>query len=256
MVCYGNHKQKQRGGGVMDSIMSKFTYERFPGERHAISMASDTFGEPMRFMGPGSRLDLRLNPDGTPKSDSQPLNHADFESYKHDVAYDSAKKNYLKNPTPENKKTQLNKVWNADTQFINEMNNDNIEPMAPIAGKLISIKKGLEESGLMSTKTFSGFGANKEVQEEKSDPVMRLRQIVQKEYKNNNKKENKDRRIQKGGIAPLLAIALPALGALASEVVKDIYGFLKKKLSGGSIKFNHKNNAEKKTFLIELLKTA
>ena len=34
-------------------------------------------------------------------------------------------------------KKQLNNVWKADDKFINEMERDHEEPMAPIAGKLI-----------------------------------------------------------------------------------------------------------------------
>jgi len=39
------------------------------------------------------------------------------------------------------------------------------EPMAPIAGTLIKTKKQLEQSGLMDSKRFSGFG-NKEDEED------------------------------------------------------------------------------------------
>ena len=96
MVAFGNQRRQQKGNGIMDTLLNKFTYQRYPGERHAISLAPSTFGKPMNFMGPGTRLDLRLNADGTPKSDSQPVNRADFASYRHDLAYDRAKKNTRK----------------------------------------------------------------------------------------------------------------------------------------------------------------
>ena len=54
----------------------------------------------------------------------------------HDIEYKKAKDNYLKNPTPEDRKRQLKNVWRADDKFIKEMNNDNEEPMAKVAGKL------------------------------------------------------------------------------------------------------------------------
>ena len=45
MVCI--NRQKQNGGGVLDSIMKQFTYEKYKGERHAYSLAPTTFGTPM-----------------------------------------------------------------------------------------------------------------------------------------------------------------------------------------------------------------
>ena len=131
-------------------------------------------------MGPHTDLSKRLNPDGSPKADSQPINKSDYNSYLHDLAYDRAKKDYLKNPTPENRKVQLNKVWDADNKFINEMNQDNEEPMAPIAGKLIATKKTLEQVGVLPTTVFEGFGKEKQ---KSTDPAARLRKLVKAEYK-------------------------------------------------------------------------
>jgi len=161
MVVYGTHSGKQQsrhGKGMIDNILGKFTYQKYPPERHCISLAPDTFGKPMSFCGPFTRLDLRLNPDGSPKPDSEPIDHADYESYLHDLAYDRIKKDYERNPTPENKKQQLKRIWQADDKFVREMQNDRHEPMAPIAGTLIKTKEQLEQSGLMSSMRFSGFG--------------------------------------------------------------------------------------------------
>ena len=36
------------GGGVIDSILSKFTYSIHPGEHHAYSLAPDTYMRPMK----------------------------------------------------------------------------------------------------------------------------------------------------------------------------------------------------------------
>ena len=69
-----------------------------------------------------------------------PINKSDYSSMIHDIEYKKAKYNYLKNPTPENRKKLLNNVWKADDKFINEMEHDHEEPMAPIAGKLIKTK--------------------------------------------------------------------------------------------------------------------
>ena len=39
---------------------------------------------------PGTRLELRLNPDLTPRSDSIPINGIDWAAYRHDIAYKNA----------------------------------------------------------------------------------------------------------------------------------------------------------------------
>ena len=141
MVAFSNQNKKQHGSGIIDTLLKPFTYERYPGEHHGISMSPNTFGQAFNFMGPHTRLDLRLKSDGTPKDDSKPINNADYQSYKHDLSYDNAKKSYIQNPTQENKNIQLGKVWKADDIFINEMNRDIQEPMSKIADKLIQTKK-------------------------------------------------------------------------------------------------------------------
>ena len=62
------------------------------------------------------------------------------------------------------------------------MNNDRDEPMAPIAGALISTKRDLERANLLSTKRFEGFGMK-----ENNDPVERLRQTYRSEHKEEEK---------------------------------------------------------------------
>ena len=114
----------------------------------------------------------------------------------------------MKNPTSLNKKLQMQKVWDADEKFIKAMNNDNEEPMAPIAGKLIQLKKIGEQLGAPTT--FSGFGATDNEKIKKADPFFKLKQLVQEHYKTEERKERKHK-IQKGGVAPLLAIGLPVL---------------------------------------------
>ena len=39
------------------------------------------------FTGPGTRLDLRLNPDNSPKEWWRPINRIDNAAYRHDLAY-------------------------------------------------------------------------------------------------------------------------------------------------------------------------
>ena len=242
MVCIN---QKQNGGGILDSIMKKFTHERFEGERHAYSLAPGTFGTPMNFMGNGTRLDIRLNPDETIKPFSKPINSSDFNSYKHDLAYKHAKDDYLKDPTPENKKKQIKKVWAADDNFISAMNRDHEEPMSKIAGKLIRIKQTAEKLGAPTTQ-FTGFGVAEE--EEIIDPVARLRDLVKSEYK--TEKKGKSKKLQRGGVLPLIPIAMAIGSAVAGKLAGDLYDFVKKKVTGGSYKMPiHRTKKEKVEFL-------
>ena len=45
----------------------------------------------MHFAGPGTRLDYRLNDDGTPKEFSKPIDRVDQAAYYHDLAYNEFK---------------------------------------------------------------------------------------------------------------------------------------------------------------------
>jgi len=60
------------------------------------------------FTGPGTKLDLRLNPDGTPKDWSKPINRVDNAAYFHDLAYDRYQDTGSRNV--------------ADRQMLNELN--------------------------------------------------------------------------------------------------------------------------------------
>ena len=49
-----------------------------PGEKHLPGM---------QYCGPGTRLDLKLNEDGTPKPGFEPVDRVDEAALKHDLAY-------------------------------------------------------------------------------------------------------------------------------------------------------------------------
>ena len=74
----------ERSGGDIVSSLSKFTsnikfpFQKFEGEVHLPGM---------NFAGPGTRLDLRLNDDLTPKDWSKPIDRVDEAAYYHDLAY-------------------------------------------------------------------------------------------------------------------------------------------------------------------------
>ena len=122
------------------------------------------------------------------------------------------------------------------------MNQDTEEPMAPIAGKLIQLKRSAEQAQVLPTTVFEGFGTK---EEGSTDPVAWLRNIVKERYAVDERKERK-RKLQKGG-NPLLAVGLPVVGALASEIVKDLYNVIKRKIFGGEI--NHKTVQSQKHFI-------
>ncbi len=75
--------KKMQGGDLVSAISKatsdiKLPWAKFPGEMHLYKH---------NFTGPGTRLDERLNPDGTPKEWSQPINRVDQAAYRHDLAY-------------------------------------------------------------------------------------------------------------------------------------------------------------------------
>ena len=245
MVAFSSHKQK--GNGAIDNIMKMFSAQKYAGEHHAISFAPDTYGKMMNWMGPNTNVIQRTNSDLTPKSDSMPIRKSDESSYRHDIAYFKAKKAYDANPTPENRQKQLQKVWEADNKFIEEMKQDPDEPMAPIASRLIKTKESLEKAHLLPSAVFEGFG-------EKSDPTARLKQMVEEQYisKSQTRRTRKNK-TQSGGFIPLIPIGVSILGALAGKVIGDVYDPVKKKITGSGIHMKHKSIKDKHNFLLEVL---
>jgi len=73
----------QKGGDLVSSLNAvtsrvKLPWTKFPGEMHLPGH---------NFTGPGTNLDKRLNPNGTPKPWSKPVNRVDCAAYRHDLAY-------------------------------------------------------------------------------------------------------------------------------------------------------------------------
>ena len=71
------------GGDLVSSLNSvtssvKLPWAKFPGEMHLPGM---------NFAGPGTNLDARLNPDGSYKEWSKPVDRVDNAAYLHDLAY-------------------------------------------------------------------------------------------------------------------------------------------------------------------------
>jgi len=86
VVCGGTKTQfvKAALGGDLTSSLYKVTkniklpWAKFPGEMHLPGHS---------FTGPGTRLDLRMNPDGSFKDWSKPVDRVDNAAYHHDLAY-------------------------------------------------------------------------------------------------------------------------------------------------------------------------
>ena len=66
-------KKGTAGGSFLNSLVNKLPFEmHLPGHN---------------FTGPGTKLYKRLNPDGTPKDWSIPINRVDNAAYHHDLCY-------------------------------------------------------------------------------------------------------------------------------------------------------------------------
>ena len=66
-------KKEVSGGSFLNSVVNKLRFEmHLPGHN---------------FTGPGTKLIKRLNPDGTPKEWSMPINRVDNAAYHHDLCY-------------------------------------------------------------------------------------------------------------------------------------------------------------------------
>ena len=147
----------------------------------------------------------------------------------------------------------------ADDVFIDRAKNSRDDPVVgKLAGKLIQTKKNLEQHNLLDSKRFSGFGKSgtSETSEtsENSDPVAKLRAMVQTKYKKELKRDRK----QRGGFLPaaipLAAIGTAAAASLASKILGDFYEYVKKRITGKGYKVpNHKTKKEKKQFLLEIV---
>ena len=66
-------KSNATGGSFLNPLVNKLPFEmHLPGHN---------------FTGPGTKLDKRLNPDGTPKEWSKPINRVDNAAYHHYLCY-------------------------------------------------------------------------------------------------------------------------------------------------------------------------
>ena len=239
MVCINSKHRNQQGSGIIDNLLRPFTVRKYGNEMHARSLDPNHFLHGYAYVGPKSELKLREQ-----LHDDVPLNDLDATAKEHDYAYLKEKEEYLQD---HDKSKHMKNIWHSDDVFVQKSKNSRDDPIVGnISSKLIATKEGLEKAGVMNTKTFSGFGKQ---EEESTDPVQRLRDLVKEQYKNEAKQENK-KKVQKGGfLIPLIPLATTALSALIAKAVPDIYDFIKSKISGSGYKMNHKTLKDKKLFL-------
>src|SRR6218665_859924 len=141
-------KSEKRGGDLVGSLNSltsniKLPWAKYPGEMHLPGHS---------FTGPGTRLDMRLNPDGTYKPWSKPVDRVDNAAYHHDLAYaqyeDTANRNA------------------ADREMMAELNNINNLSMRE------RIKRAIVKP-ILSTKAHFGLGVPNKADSRKLKNLMK-----------------------------------------------------------------------------------
>ena len=245
------------GSGVFDSLLKPFTAEKYPGERHARSLDPKHFLQGYNYVGPGTQVDLRDR-----VGDNKPLNALDRAAEKHDRAYIREKKGYDRD---KNKAKHIRNVWTADDEFVDEAEGQDDDPVMGFAtAKMIRGKEMAEKAGLLPTTTFEGFGEGEQEDEEDDvDPTKRLKKKIKKLMKkprkylsrNSRRRRRMKTMEQEGGLSPLVIPVATALAPVAGDLLSDLYGFIKKKITGQGINLNSlKNKKDKTEFMIEVLR--
>ena len=125
-----------------------FLDHKYPGENHMHGYS---------YLGPGTRLDIRLDDNMKPKQNELPINSLDTTALGHDIAYHTIQDQYKRD---KDKPKALAAVRKADDEFITQARNSGVQPLGKISAGLIKAKEIGERTGILSTKTFSGLGVN------------------------------------------------------------------------------------------------
>jgi len=103
--------EKQEGDlvGSLNSLTGniKLPWAKYPGEMHLPGHS---------FTGPGTRLDMRVNPDGSYRPWSNPVNRVDNAAYHHDLAYAQYKDTANRNVADREMITELNNINNPSVR--------------------------------------------------------------------------------------------------------------------------------------------
>ena len=207
-----------------------FYDEKYQGERHAPGY---------NYLGPGTRLDIRLDEHLRPKKGEEAKDPLDATALKHDIAYKMIQDEYKKTG---NKQKALQAVHKADDLFIKEAKNSPVQPLGNISATIIKAKELGEKTGIINTNTFSGLGvkfktkSGKEVSFTKKpkqhDPTSRLKALAGGAIAKNEKTKK-----QHGGIAPL---AIGVISALAGTALGKIWDLVRDKIEGKGYKIDPK----------------
>ena len=132
------------GGGVMDTLMNAFTYSKYPGEHHYPYYA---------YLGPGSRLDIRLDENMKPRPREEPKDDLDAKAaLPHDIAYQKIQEQYRRDG---DKQKALTAVKKADDEFIKEASKSSVQPLGKISAGLIKAIRRVHEYNIH--KNFQWF---------------------------------------------------------------------------------------------------
>jgi hypothetical protein len=233
MVAFSPRRQK--GNGIIDTILKPFTAEKYAGEQHAYSLDRKHFLQPYNFVGPHTQLRTREQ-----RHDDVPLNDLDEYAKEHDYAYE---KEYNEYQHDHNKPLHIQRIWDADDTFVKNASHSRDDPiMGKITGKLIQTKEALEKKGILDTKRFEGFGKKSHHDNSKRDPAHRLKMLAMQQQQHEK---------QDGGAFPafLIPIVAPIVANLAEKAFSAIYD----KIKGKGVKLGQKSRKEKLELIQQLL---
>ena len=227
------------GGGVMDTLMNAFTYSKYPNEHHYPGFS---------YLGPGSRLDIRLDENLNPKPGEEPINDLDRTALKHDIAYQKIQDQYK---VDKDKQKALALVRKADDEFIKEASQSSVQPLGKVSAGLIKAKELGEKTGIISTKTFSGLGVRFRTKDgkevafvKKHDPTARLKKLAQVAT---------PKKKMEGGLHPVL---IPILASLAGTALGKLFDLVKEKMSGKGFSLDdtvYKTDSQKRKLIRHVL---
>ena len=89
------------------------------------------------MLGPGTRLEIRLDKYGKPRPGDGPINDLDNTALKHDIAYQTIQDQYKRD---KDKPKALTAVRKADDEFITQARNSSVQPLGKISAGLIKAK--------------------------------------------------------------------------------------------------------------------
>ena len=127
-------QRKQRGGAVIDSLLSPFTVNKYGNEKHARSLDPNHFLQGYTYVGPGTEVKLREK-----LHDDHALNSLDAAARDHDYLYLNEKEAYERD---HDKQKHINNIWRGDEVFVNKARSQRDDPIVGnIAAKMIQNKR-------------------------------------------------------------------------------------------------------------------